>query len=44
MKGNKNALRLSNIKLITTPLTPTYKAYKTIHDSLIKPRKTFVND
>ena len=32
------------MQLITTLLKPNYKAYKTIHNSLIKLRKTFVNE
>ena len=39
MKGNKNSLRLSKRKLITTLLIPTYKAYKTIHKSIYSKEK-----
>ena len=36
MKDNKNSLRHSNVKLLATLLKSTYKAYKTIHNSLTK--------
>ena len=39
MKGNKNSLRLSKRKLITTPQIPTYKVYKTIHKSIYSEEK-----